>query len=247
VLERLAFRREMTTTFIAVSQNVVEDMEHLYHVPQERMLVIPNGYDPHQCSASRRLSLRDGRRKELGLSPDDLALLLVANEYHRKGLAVLLEAMAEIGDGRLKLFLVGRMSPAAYVNRIKELGLQERVRYCGPTNDVSEYHAAADLFVLPTQYEAFGSVIVEALASGLPVITTALAGAAVVIREDVNGLLLRDPHSSEELARSLQRASQPGVLERWSSAAPGSVSGYEWAAVMKRFEDALSAVANSSL
>lgn len=244
VLEYLALRRPATRKFIAVSQGVADDISRLYRLPEDRIVVIPNGFDPEQCSPDRRLALRASKRAELGLSPDNLVFLLIANEYRRKGLDVLLEAMAALQDVRICLLLVGRMAPDHYAKRLRALGLRDKVRYCGPTNDVAEYHAAADLLVLPTQYEAFGSVIIEALASGLPVITTALAGAAVTITPDVNGLLQHDPYDAGELTSLLKRAMEPGVLERWSRAASGSVSGYEWSSVMTRFEGVVVAAAN---
>lgn len=235
-LEWWTLRRHRPEVIVTVSDNVAADLRRLYHLPAESIEVLANGFDPAQCNPARRASARDGMRRELGLGPAEIVLLFVANEYHRKGLAVLLDAMAALDDPRLRLLLVGRMAPTAFQGRIDELGLSRQVRYCGSTDDVALYHAAADLFVLPTQYEAFGSVIVEALASGLPVITTARAGAATLVRPGTNGLLQQDPGDSGELERLLRQALEPDTLRRWSAAAPESVTGYEWPTVMERME-----------
>ena len=233
------FGRSPTATVIAVSENVAEDLHRYYGVASSAVRVIPNGFSPTQCSAARRRELRPTMRARLGIREDEIAILLVANEWHRKGLGVVVRAMARVGDPRVRLILVGRMAPTAYQGLIDQLGLRDRVQWCGVANDVAEYHACADLFVMPTAYEAFGSVIVEALGSGVPVITSAAAGAGVAVQEDGNGLLQRDPTDDAELAALLNRALVPGVLERWSAAAAASVALYTWPRVMERFEAAL--------
>jgi UDP-glucose:(heptosyl)LPS alpha-1,3-glucosyltransferase len=233
------FKRSPTATVVAVSENVSEDVQHYYGVAPSAVRVIPNGFDPAQCSDARRHELRPEMRDRLGIRGEEIALLLIANEWHRKGLGVVLRAMDRIGDPRVRLLLVGRQAPTAYEGLIQQLGLQDRVQWCGIASDVAEYHAAADLFVMPTAYEAFGSVIVEALGSGLPVITSASAGAAIAVREDGNGLLQRDPTDPDELTVLLGCALAPGVLDRWSAAAAYSVVDYTWSRVMERFEAAL--------
>jgi UDP-glucose:(heptosyl)LPS alpha-1,3-glucosyltransferase len=244
-LEASYFCAARDRRIVAVSQNVVDDLQRLYALRDDQLTVVPNGYDPAQCSAERSASLRDEMRAALGLRDHELTILLVANEWHRKGLAVLLEAIARQRDQDIQLLLVGRTGPGAYTGQIDRLGLHRQVHYCGPTDDVARFHAAADVFVMPTQYEAFGSVIVEALASGLPVITTASAGAAVAVQHDVNGLLQRDPHDADELEQLLARAGDPHVRERWRRAAPASVRGYAWSAVMERFESEVTAVSEA--
>jgi UDP-glucose:(heptosyl)LPS alpha-1,3-glucosyltransferase len=89
-------------------------------------------------------------------------------------------------------------------------------------------HAAADVFVLPTQYEAFALSIVEALASGLPVITTNIPGANDRVIDGYNGLLISDPRSSNDLARALQQALDPDVRRNWEHNAAKSVSDLSW-------------------
>jgi len=222
-----------------VSQNVSADLQRFYHVSPACIDVIPNGFDPIQCNPARRARERTRMRASLGLRDDAVVLLFVANEYHRKGLKVLLHAMAALGNDNIRLLLVGRMPLDSWTGLIDELGLHERVQYCGPTDDVAQYHAASDLFVLPTQYEAFGSVIVEALASGLPVITTALAGAAQAVTPDVNGMLQHDPDDERELLALLRTAVAPGTAQRWSDGAAGSVDGYEWSSVLASMEEVI--------
>jgi UDP-glucose:(heptosyl)LPS alpha-1,3-glucosyltransferase len=164
---------------------------------------------------------------------------MVANEWHRKGLGVLIDALGLLADPKPVLILVGRRAPTQYAARIAAAGLEDHVRYLGAMEDVAGAYATGDLFVLPTQYEPFGTVIVEALACGLPVVTTALAGAAVTVHPGVNGLLQQDPDDATELAALLARALEGDTLAAWSAAAPGAVEGYEWSSVMAQLEAAI--------
>lgn len=235
-LEAAYFRAGRGRPVVAVSENVAADLARFYDVPDDQVVVIPNGYSGEQCSPQRAAARRREMRAALALAEEDVAFLLIANEWHRKGLRVLLDATASLQDRRAHVVLVGRAPPGAYEAQARRLGLAERLHYCGPTDDVARFHAAADVFVMPTQYEAFGSVIVEALASGVPVITTTRAGAAVAVEPGANGLLQDDPDDAAELAALLARALDAGERARWSQAAPGSVRGYEWSSVMARME-----------
>jgi UDP-glucose:(heptosyl)LPS alpha-1,3-glucosyltransferase len=239
-LRRLRRRRAIA---VAVSSSVADDLTRLYGVSPALIEVVPNGFDPSECEVERIERLRVEVRDELQIRPGSNVLVLVANEYHRKGLVVLLEAMADSNREDIELLLVGRMAPDAFRPQMRALGLDNRVRWVGSTNDVSRYYAAADLFVLPTQYEAFGSVIVEALACGLPVVTSELAGAAVVVSPHRNGLLLKDPLDASELTECLRVALEPGTLQRWREACRPSVIGYEWSSVMQRLGDIVEKVA----
>jgi UDP-glucose:(heptosyl)LPS alpha-1,3-glucosyltransferase len=243
IQERRRLSDKRLRRVIAVSPGEAQDITRIFGYPAQSIDVVPNGFDPSQCSPDRRQALRSAQRASLGLAPDEVALLLIANEYHRKGLAVLLEAMAQVGDSRVRLLLVGSVAPDAYRAQIAHLGLTRQVQYCGATNDVALFHAAADLFVLPTQYEAFGMVIVEALASGLPVIASALAGASAAIRHGENGLAIEDPNDADELTDLLKIGMDDDTRRRWSAQAPESVRDYSWQVVMSKFEASLVRVA----
>ena len=115
--------------------------------------------------------------------------------------------------------------------------MSERVKFTGPSNDVADYYAAADVFALPTQYEAWGLVIVEAMASGLRVLTSRLAGAAVAVDEGRTGRLLDDPADVTEIAGKLRRLlDEDGPSPDEVSA---SVAKYEWAQVLQGYESIL--------
>ena len=151
-----------------------------YGVPRGLMTTIHNGSSPEDFSPERRQMMRMEARAEFGYGNGDVVALIAANELARKGFDVLVEAQARLGDQRLQVLLVGRkpLSPA-HKRRLVEFGVADSVRYAGSRigHGGRPMHAAADLFVFPTQYEAFASSIIEALASGLPVITTKARGA----------------------------------------------------------------------
>ena len=197
------------------------------------------GFDqsPHRAFApGRRTQLRASMRAQLGAGEDDIVVLMIANEWHRKGLGVLLEAVAAVGDQRLRVDLVGVRSPADYEPVARRLGLDGRMRWHGPSQDIARFHAAADVFALPTVYEPFGLVIVEAMASGLPVVASRLAGASEAITPGVNGLLLDDPHDVAELAAALARLLDPALRASVGEAAAASVDPYRWDSVFARVD-----------
>lgn len=234
-LEREYFTDHHPRAVLCTSQREVDDLHRLYGVPRDVMHVVPNGFDGQRFGLATRARQRTAMRTELDMAQNDVSLMFVVNELHRKGFAVLLEAVARANDSRLRVDIVGRASPDPYRTQIARLGLSSRVHWHGPTPSVERYMAAGDVLVLPTQYEPFGLVIVEALATGLPVITTALAGAAPAVVPGT-GLLQHDPHDADELASLLQEALRSGVLDAWSAAAPAAAAPYEWSQVLARAE-----------
>ena len=239
-LERSYFRAARAGRVVAVSAQVVGDLAGLYQLPVERTVVIPNGFAGEQCSPERRAARRTEQRAAWGIPDDSVALLFVANELHRKGFGCLIEAVACSGDRRFDIHVVGRAPIDPYGPRIEELGLVGRVHYHGSV-DVGLGHAAADALVLPTQYEAFALTVVEALASGLPVVTTTVPGAGDLVRHGVNGLLQHDPLDASELSGLLDQIADPGVRCRLGSAGPASVAELEWGRLTARLDDVIQA------
>ncbi len=237
------FRRHRPRRIVTVSQTVAEELGRFYSVPSDVIRVVPNGYDPRRCSPARRRAMRTEMRARHGVSEEAVVLLFVANELRRKGFGTLIEAVARSGDERLEVHVFGRAPLDSFQQGIARVGLAGRVRHHGSIADIGCAHALADLMVLPTQYEAFALSIVEALASGLPVITTDLPGARDRVEHDVNGLLLADPLDGTELAALLRVALDPQRRERWALHAPAAVSDLAWPKVMTRLEQILLEVA----
>jgi UDP-glucose:(heptosyl)LPS alpha-1,3-glucosyltransferase len=242
-LEKRYFESPRPRAILCTSPQERVDLGTYYGIAPDRTRVMPNGYEPATFNWPRSRTERAPARRRLGLGPEDVSLLFVANELHRKGFGTLIEALAGIDWPGASIDVVGRVSPRDYQGRIERLGLGGRVRWHGSTSDVSPFYAAADVMVLPTQYEPFGIVIVEALASGLPVITSRLAGASVAVEPGVNGRLLEDPADVAELAGYLVEATDPAVRERWAAGAPEAATPFAWPRIFAEVEDVLRAAA----
>jgi UDP-glucose:(heptosyl)LPS alpha-1,3-glucosyltransferase len=222
---------------IALTPQVKEDLMRFYGVADEDAIVIPNGFSPEEFNLSQCRQMREEVRRRLGYSTDDRVVLFVGNEAERKGLPTLLRAMVRLADERIKLLVVGRFRLRRYAVEATRLGINRRVYFAGPNDKIAPFYAATDVLALPTWYEAWGLVIIEALASGLPVVASRLAGAAVAIRERETGILLDDPGDVEELAVALR-----SVLDGSHASAEtisSSVSAYAWPELMQPYEMAL--------
>lgn len=226
---------------LALTEDVKSDVMRLYDIPEHDIEVLAYGFDPETFNSSARARTRTEARARFGYVEEDRVLLFVGNELERKGFDVLLEAIALLEDPTVKLLGAGRVSPDAHRSLVERLGLVDRLQWVGSSSDVALLHAASDVFVLPTRYEAWGLVIVEALGSGLPAVTTQLAGAAVAVRDRETGALLRDPEDAAELAEALQWALSGAPIGSDEIAA--SVHYYTWGEVISRYEGVLRGVA----
>ncbi len=235
-MESAHFRERRYRKVIALTAEVQADLHRYYGVPAEDVVVIPNGFSPSEFSYLAASICRAEMRTGLGYTPDDRVVVFVANELERKGFGPLLRAIASLGDSRVHLLAVGRLDTHAYAGEIAQLGMGDRVKFTGPTREAARYFAASDLFALPTQYEAWGLVIVEAMACGLPAVTSRLAGASVAIREGFSGSLLENPRDPVEIAAHLRPFLDCSGLREEIAA---GVLDYSWDRILLRYERTL--------
>jgi len=193
-LELQAFAR--CSRIIAVSGQVADEIVAL-GVPREKIETVPNGVDTNVFYPQAE------KVSDLGLPAGQVRALFVGDIVsRRKGLDTVLAALPGV-DG-LGLVVVGRTEASPYPQEVQAAGLSDRVVFLGFRRDVAAIMRACDFFVFPSRYEPFGLVILEALASGLPVITARTAGIVDLLGDDVC-IKLDDPDNVPALHAALQR------------------------------------------
>ena len=205
---------------IAISDMVKQDMMHWYQIPEERITVVYNGVDIEHFHPRNR-QYREEIRRRHGIG-EELVILFVSNNFRMKGLGFLIRALAKIKKGvhpPFKLLILGRDHPGSYLRLAKEMGMFEEVIFAGSTNEPEKYYGASDLLVHPTFYDACSLTVLEALASGLPVITTHTNGASGIITEGQEGFVISDPRDDQPLAEKISFFLNREKVERASIAA----------------------------
>jgi UDP-glucose:(heptosyl)LPS alpha-1,3-glucosyltransferase len=192
---------------IAMSNSVKNEIIKNYGIPEEKIKVIYSGVDLSTFNPKNRGIFRDEIRKRHGISNNDIVLLLVGSPFERKGLNYLVSSLPLLKTKNVKLVVIGISIPSdpieKYEKQAVNLGVGDRFVFAGKRSDVYKYFAAADIFVLPSIYEPFGLVVLEAMASGLPVVVSKVAGAAELIEDGKDGLLLENPRNPEEIAEKI--------------------------------------------
>jgi UDP-glucose:(heptosyl)LPS alpha-1,3-glucosyltransferase len=207
--------------FIIVNSDFVRRHFHDYlGVPPSRVAVLHCAIDPDRFTATDRPARRAATRQLWDIEPNDTVALFVAMNYRLKGLEPLLHAVSRIPDrSRFRLAVIGRPETAAFERLAKRLGITECVRFLGFMPDPRNAYFAADLLVHPTFYDPCSLVVQEALACGLPVITSRHNGASELLDPPHDGLVIRDPHDSEELAGALTTWLDPSRRQAGARAA----------------------------
>ena len=198
------------TRVIVNSNRCKAEFINYYGVPEDKISVVRNGVDREAFSAASLADSRPAARWELGIQPHETAVLFVGSGFRRKGLDTLIQAVGRIrgassaGPNGLRLLIVGRGSRDAYAKLAHSVGIGERLIWIGQAQpkDVAKFYAAADVFVLPTRYDPFANSTLEALACGLPVITTDANGVSEILRNGVDSLIVK-PDDAEALAEGL--------------------------------------------
>jgi UDP-glucose:(heptosyl)LPS alpha-1,3-glucosyltransferase len=211
LLENRIYRRK-ALRLAAVSTHTARQLAQYFG--RRDTLIVPHGVDLSMFSPASRLALRDATRRKLGYSPDDILLLLIGNDWRNKGLPTLLEAMNRLNHPSLRLCVVGSDASAAFLPQVQSLHLVDRVKFFAESSDILAFYAAADIYAAPSLEDSFNLPVLEAMACGLPVLVSSMAGISECIADGVDGILLQEPEDPRELAGSLSLLLQQPELRR---------------------------------
>ena len=201
-LERRIFTLRSARHIVAIASRGREEIRGLYGTPPERISVVYNGVDLERFHPDNRKRWRQDTRSQLGIPAGAWLVAFVGSGFERKGLGPLLEAAAKLRDRRAHVFVAGKGKTETYREMAARLGIAGAVTWSAPRPDVERLYAAADVVALPARYEPFGNVHLEALASGVPVLTSAVAGGAEAVRDGVSGAVVASA-TAEDIARGL--------------------------------------------
>jgi UDP-glucose:(heptosyl)LPS alpha-1,3-glucosyltransferase len=230
-LERRVFAR--TPCIVAIAEAGRREIEALYGVAPSRLSVVYNGVDLERFHPRNRAAQRRPARDLAGVPSHAFAVLFVGSGFARKGLATAIEAFAAFSDRESRLVVLGKGDAREYRALAVRLGVGERVAWLGARDDPERWYAAADVVVLPSRYEPFGNVHLEALAAGLPVVASTRAGGAETIREGINGSVV-SPTDARAITSALERFRERPAAEV-ADAARRSAEPYTYAAQVAGF------------
>jgi UDP-glucose:(heptosyl)LPS alpha-1,3-glucosyltransferase len=221
-LERALFAPAGGTRLLMLSQRQSNDYQSAWHTEPERLTLLP----PTVAAARRRPGFRgDGvgarLRASLGLTPQDWVWLAVGAKPHTKGLDRSIRAMREYPRARLVvagLSRTGSRAARAMATQASRLGVADRILWAGHREDIPELMAAVDLLVHPARNDTTGTVILEAVVNGLPVITTAVCGYAAHVTAAETGIVIDEPFAAKAYLAALAAAQETECCTRWSAA-----------------------------
>ena len=224
-LEHLVYSRKRSL-LIAISRKTAGDLE-LYRRLQNP--VIPYGVDHGRFNPESRQRLRARAGHSLNVPESTLCLLLVGNDWKKKGLVSLLEAVSAVRSDNLRLLVVGHDDPAPYRTLIARNGISQYVEFLPLRSDVEFYYSASDVYVSPALEDAFGLPPLEAMACGLPVIVSSRAGVSEIISDGVDGLVLKDPKDVASLAKMISELQgSPALRQTLGDNAARTARQYSW-------------------
>ena len=194
---------------VAVSRMVRSHLERFHGLPSDRVRIVPNAIDASRLDVSDPSATRRAFRQERGLADKDLTALFVGHNFRLKGLAPLLRSLRLRLDHDprarpIHLLVCGGGRVAPFREMVRRLGLEKVVHLIGFADDIRAPFHAADFFCLPTYYDPCSLVVFEALACGLPVITTARNGASDVMTPGREGFIVPEPDDLTELVKALE-------------------------------------------
>ena len=224
-LEDRIYRRHLP--LIAVSCKVKTALARHYRV--EDAIVIPNAICSRRFNPEARKRLRVAARETLGFSSSDFVLLLIGNDWRKKGLLCLLQALALSKAEQPKLAVVGRDEVSPFQALVDRYELGSRVQFLPERADPEFYYAAADAYVGPSIEDAFALPPLEAMACGLPTIVSSRAGVSEIVTDSVDALVLNDPESPSELTLLIARIyGGKEYREQLSENAAKTASQFTW-------------------
>jgi UDP-glucose:(heptosyl)LPS alpha-1,3-glucosyltransferase len=218
-MERTQYRGRRPLV-VAISGMVRRHFERFHGYRPDEVRVVRVAANPARFDEADRPRRRLDWRRRWGFAPDCTVGLFIGINYRLKGLDPLLRALRRLPETPpLHLLVVGKPQTAGFERLARRLGVADRVRFTGYCEDVRNCYFAADFLVHPTFYDPCSNVVLEALACGLPVITSRYNGAGELMHPPREGYIVNDPHDNKHLAWCLAQMLDPERRARCAAAA----------------------------
>ena len=211
---------------LAVSQMVVRYLAQEHGLDEPPARAVPNGLDHDVFNPAARRRFRSSRREALPVGPEEFIILFAGGRWFDKGLPLVIDALA-LMEHPARLVIVGRGDEEFFAQLARQRGVADRVLFAGVTDRIVEYYAAADCLVMPARGEAFGLVVAEAAACGLPLVTTDIGAADELVEDGVSGF--RVDQGPAQIADRLDKlAADPVLSQRMGAAAHHKAQLLSW-------------------
>lgn len=212
-IEREIFNPENYKRIVAISQMVKKDIQYHYKLPDKDISVIHNGVALKRFHPSNRSQHYRYIRQKLDIPPNAISILTVGSGFERKGLKFLIKSLKYLEAKDWRLIVIGKGNWGKYRSYASWKNRNKLIHIPPPVEDIEQYYAAADIFALPSLYEPFGNANLEALASGLPVVTSKNSGAAELLTHKLNGMVVQNPGDRCEIAAHLNYLNDKSIRE----------------------------------
>lgn len=203
-IQKRQYESKDVKKIIAISPMIKEHILQYFSVPEDKIRVVMNSVDLERFTPANK-KYRASVREALGLDEKTVALLFAGNNFRLKGLEPLILSVPFLrkkGKRPVKLLVAGRGKKGRYERMARREGVAEDVIFLGPVGAMEKLYAASDIYVHPTFYDSCSLTVLEALASGLPVVTSQFNGAKAAIQSQ-EGLIVRDPWDIMELSEAI--------------------------------------------
>jgi UDP-glucose:(heptosyl)LPS alpha-1,3-glucosyltransferase len=220
-LEKSLFTSDTLKSVISIAARGKEEIIRRFGVAPEKISVVyhgvrlPGNLEEGRCQARAQLLSR------FGIGKEEPIFLFVGSGFRRKGVGVLVDAAILLAAKGIsfRVIVVGKGNPRPYLRRAVRGSAGDRVFFTGPVSGATDFYRGADAFLFPTIYEPFGIVCLEAMAHGLPVVTTRICGASEVLTEGESGFILEDPFDPVSLADRMERLVDKDLRQNMGKAA----------------------------
>jgi UDP-glucose:(heptosyl)LPS alpha-1,3-glucosyltransferase len=228
-LERRQYLGQKPPLIIVNSEMVRRHFQEYYGTQPSELRVLYSAIDPSRFAAPDRPRRRMEWREHWGIRHHETVGLFAAMNYRLKGLEPLLHAMRRLPAGSaFRLIVAGNRRTQRYERLARRLGLGDRVDFLGPRRDMMNCYFAADFLIHPTFYDPCSLVVLEALACGLPVITSRYNGASELLQPPRDGYVVEDPHDHARLAGCMEQFLDPRRRSAGAEAARQTAMAWTW-------------------
>lgn len=220
-LEKSLFASETLKSVISISARGKEEIIRRFGMAPEKISVVYHGVRLPEDLEEGRWQARAQLQSRFGIGKEEPVFLFVGSGFRRKGVGVLLEAVIMLATKGFpfRVIVVGKGNAQPYLRRAVRGGADGRILFTGPVAGAGDFYLGADAFLFPTIYEPFGIVCLEAMAYGLPVVTTRVCGASEVLREGESGYILEDPFDPVSLSDRMEKLLDKGRRQDMGKAA----------------------------